>query len=162
MAQPNTKNQQARVNTMSLSSIAKLKELEQNKSQKSTITEIHESEPYTEEQLWKQWDDFAARLLNKGEMLKHSLLKMSKPRLIDGIIWHELPNKGTAMDFESLKPAILNHLRSALKNHNIDIKIEVNEEIIKEKAFSVEEKAERFKEINDNFDLLRKMLDLEI
>lgn len=147
---------------MSLKSIAQSKLLEAQKADLHTPSEIHERENYSEEDLWKHWHDFAQLLFNKGEKIKHSLMLMTKPRLDGHIIHHELPNQGSRMEFEDFKNAILRYLHTKLRNHDIDIKIHVNEEIIKQKAFSVEEKATRFSEMNPDFDVLRKMLDLEI
>jgi hypothetical protein len=153
---------QLKVNSMSLKSIVQNQLLEAQKAERSNTSEIHEKEPYTEEELWNQWHDYAQILLNKGERIKHSLMLMTKPRLDGHLIYHELPNLGSKMEFEEFKNAVLRHLRTKLRNHDIDLKIHVNEEIIKQKAFSIEEKANRFNEMNPDFELLRKLLDLEI
>jgi len=151
-----------KVNSMSLKSIEQNKLLEAQKASLQTPSEIHERENYTEEELWKHWNDFAQLLYDKGEKIKHSLMLITKPRLNEHTIHHELPNQGSQMEFEKFKNAILRYLHTKLRNHDIQIKIHVNEEIIKQKAFSIEEKASRFSEMNPDFELLRKMLDLEI
>ena len=55
---------------------------------------------------------------------------------------------------------LLGHLRGHLHNHDIHIKVLVNEAIENKFAFTPQDKYNRMNEINPNLELLRKTFDL--
>lgn len=92
-----------------------------------------------------------------------SLLRMNEPTLTKNFaVEYELPNEGSKLDFEKEKPELLSYLKSHLHNHQITIQVIVNEAIKIKTAFTIQEKYERFKEINPNLELLKKTFDLDI
>ncbi len=91
-----------------------------------------------------------------------SLLKISDPKLDGTTIIHELPNAGSKIDFETELHGLLGYLRGHLHNHDISIKIVVNESIEKRFAFTALDKYNRLNEINPNMELLKKIFDLDI
>lgn len=110
----------------------------------------------------EQWLKYAQRLGNKGYRIVESLLLINEPKLEGETIIHELPNESSKIDFEGEKHDLLGYLRGKLHNHNITIEIRINESIEMKKAFTIEEKYERLKEINPALDLLRKTFDLDL
>ena len=108
------------------------------------------------------WNKYAERLGEKGHKIMESLLLISDPKLDGTTIIHELPNAGSKLDFESELNGLLGYLRGHLHNHDIAIKIVVNETIEKKFAFTAIDKFNRLNELNPNLELLRKTFDLDI
>lgn len=108
------------------------------------------------------WNKYAARLNDKGHKIMESLLKISDPKLEGTTIIHELPNEGSKIDFETQLNGLLGFLRGHLHNHDIDVKVVVNESIEKKFAFTALDKYNRLNEINPNLELLKKTFDLDI
>lgn len=151
-----------KVSAFSLKSIAIKKELAE--SQKSAIKDTTHlpSEEFTETEMLEQWFKYAQRLDDRGHKIMESLLCINEPTLDGTTIIHELPNEGSKIDFEREMHELLGYLRGKLHNHDIKIKIVVNEALIAKKAFTPQDKYNRLNEINPSLDLLRKTFDLDI
>ena len=76
-----------------------------------------------------QWNKFALKLEEKGQMIMDSLMLINDPKLEGTKITHELPNEGTKLDFEQSKNEVLGYLRGMLHNHDIAIELVVNEKM---------------------------------
>lgn len=147
---------------MSLGSVRAKKELE---AQLKPIERHHDelpTEPFTETQMLEQWVKYANRLGGKGYKILESLLLLNDPTLEGTTIIHELPNESSKIDFEGEKHDLLGYLRGKLHNHNITIEIKINDTIAVKKAFTVQEKYDRLKEINPALEVLRKTFDLDL
>jgi hypothetical protein len=151
----------AKVSALSLASIRAKKELEQ--SGKSAVKEQAElpTEPFSETDMLLQWNKYAQRLSDKGHKIMEALLLINDPKLAGTTIKHELPNEGSAIDFESGKNELLGYLRGKLHNHDITIEVIVNENISNRKAFTPQDRFNRLNEINPSLELLRKTFDLD-
>jgi hypothetical protein len=169
--EPNGKDLQAespqvektvRVSAFSLKSIKAKKELEQQA--KAAIGEENHlpTESFNETDMMMQWTRYAQRLGDRGQKIMESLMLMSDPKLQGTTIVHELPNEGTKIDFESGKADLLGYLRGKLHNHDIDLKIVVNESIDSRKAFTPQDRYNRLNQINPSLELLRKTFDLDL
>ncbi|RZJ66186.1 MAG: DNA polymerase III [Flavobacterium sp.] len=108
-----------------------------------------------------QWNKFAQRLSDKGQKIMESLLLINDPKLEGTTIIHELPNEGSKIDFESGKHDLVGYLRGKLHNHDIEIKIIVNESMESKKAFTPQDRYNRLNQINPNLDTLRRTFDLD-
>jgi hypothetical protein len=151
-----------KVSALSLGSIRAKKELE---AQLKPVERHHDelpTEPFTETQMLEQWVKYANKLGEKGYKILESLLLLNDPKLEGTTIIHELPNESSKIDFEGEKHDLLGYLRGKLHNHNITIEIRVNETIELKKAFTVQEKYDRLKEINPALELLKKTFDLDL
>lgn len=151
-----------KVSAFSLSSIKQKKELAEAQMLVVRETIQYSTEPFTETDMLLQWNKFAVRLEEKGQMIIHSLMLMNDPKLEGTKITHELPNEGTRLEFERTKNEILGYLRGKLHNHNIEIELIVNEKIENKRAFTPQDKFNRMNDINPNLELLRKMFDLDV
>ena len=120
------------------------------------------TEPFTETDMLLQWNKYAQRLSDRGHKIMESLLLLNDPKLEGTTIVHELPNEGSKIDFESEKHELVGYLRGKLHNHDIDIKIVVNESMDSKKAFTPQDRYNRLNEINPALELLRKTFDLDI
>lgn len=147
---------------MSLSSIRAKRELQE--STKGIVKEevLLPTEAFNETDMLLYWNKYAQRLGDKGHKIMESLLMISDPKLEGTTIIHELPNGGSKIDFETELNGLLGYLRGHLHNHDITIKIVVNESIEKKFAFTALDKFNRLNEINPNLELLKKTFDLDI
>lgn len=153
---------QPKVSALSLASIKAKKEMAE--TQKSITKEIKylPNEAFTETQLLEQWVKYAQKLEDKGQKIMSSLLTLNDPKLDATVVTHELPNESSKIDFERELPHLLGYLRGKLHNHDLEIKVVINESIEIKKAFTAQDKYNRFVELNPNIELLRKFFDLDI
>jgi hypothetical protein len=87
---------------------------------------------------------------------------MNDPVLDKTTIIHELPNQGTKIDFEQIQNELLGYLRGMLHNHDITIRLVVNEKMESKRAFTPQDKFNRLNQINPHLEDLRKAFDLDI
>lgn len=151
----------AGVSAFSLASIRAKKELQKEKDSLA-VEEIHlPKESFSETEMQYQWIKYANRLGDKGQKIMESLLLINDPKLEGTLIIHELPNESSKHDFESEKRELLGYLRGMLKNHDIDIKLVVNESIDSKKAFTAQDRYNRLNELNPNLEKFKKLFDLD-
>jgi hypothetical protein len=145
-----------------LASIKQKKELAD--AQKLVVRETiqYPTEPFNETDMLLQWNKFALRLEEKGQMIMHTLMLMNDPKLEGTKITHELANEGNKLEFESTKNEVLGYLRGKLHNHDIEIELIVNEKMENKRAFTPRDKFNRMNELNPNLEILRKMFDLDV
>ena len=162
IAIPTITNGEPKVSAFSLASIKQKKELAE--AQKLVTKEViqYPTEPFTETDMLLQWNKFAMKLEEKGQMIMHSLMLINDPKLDGAKITHELPNEGTRLEFERTKNELLGYLRGMLHNHDIEIELVVNEKMENKRAFTPQDKFNRLNEINPNLELLRKTFDLDV
>lgn len=159
---PIISNGEPKVSAFSLASIKQKKELAE--AQKLVTKEAiqYPTEPFNETDMLLQWNKFALKLEEKGQMIMHSLMLINDPKLDGYKITHELPNEGTQLEFERTKNEVLGYLRGMLHNHDIEIELVVNEKMENKRAFTPQDKFNRLNEINPNLELLRKTFDLDV
>ena len=152
---------QIKVSALSLKSIRAKKEFEQaNKANAKEETHLP-TEAFNETDLLLQWTKYAQRLSDKGHKIMESLMLINDPKLQGTTVIHELPNESAKLDFESGKHDLVGYLRGKLHNHDIDIRLVVNESIDSRKAFTPQDRFNRLNEINPSLELLRKTFDLD-
>jgi len=147
---------------LSLSSIRAKKEHE-IKKQGNVIDEKNlPKEVFNQEQLTEVWNTFITKIEAEGKMNLAAILSIGKPKLKDTTIHLTFPNSTNKVEVERQSFDLLQFLRSTLKNYDISLAIEVNEEMQKKFAYTPEEKYDKLKEKNPNIELLRKIFDLDI
>jgi len=147
---------------LSISSIrAKRELLESNKSLVKETVHLP-TQAFTETEMLLQWSKYAQKLSDKGHKIMESLLLINDPKLEGSTIFHELPNDGSKIDFETEKYELLGYLRGTLHNHDIMIEVVVNEQVENKFAFTALDKYNRLNELNPNLELLKKTFDLDI
>ena len=162
VANPQPTYNEPKISSLSLASIKAKKELLE--AQKGIVKEAVQlpTESFTETEMQEFWFKFADRLGDKGYKIMESLLRINDPKLNGTTVVHELPNEGAKIDFEREKHELLTYLRSHLHNHEISIEINVNEKMESKKAFTAQDKYNRFNELNPNLEVLKKTFDLDI
>ena len=154
-------NSDQKVSKLSLNSIKAVAALKEANNAVVKDTVYLPNETFTETEMLIFWDKYAQRLSDKGHKIMESLLQINKPKLIDNLIIHELPNEGSKIDFETEKHELLQYLRSHLKNHELSIRVDVNEVVSQKFAFTDQDKYERLLNLNPNLELLKKTFDLD-
>ena len=163
IAIPTIINGEPKVSAFSLASIKQKKELAE--AQKLVTKEAiqYPTESFTETDMLLQWNKFAMKLEEKGQMILNSLMTITTPKLEGTIIFYELPNEGSKIDFEKAKNELLGYLRGMLHNHDIEIQVLVNEKVeTKRSLLSSQEKFNRLKEINPAIEDLKTTFGLDL
>lgn len=151
-----------KVSALSLSSIRAKRELEKaNSSIVRNVADLPKND-FTHTDMLLHWNKYAQRLGNKGYKIMESLLLINDPKLDGTMIYHELPNEGSKIDFDSEKHDLLGYLRGKLHNHDIQIEVVVNETVENKFAFTPQDKFNRMNEINPALEVLRRTFDLDI
>ncbi|MBT8211417.1 MAG: DNA polymerase III subunit gamma/tau, partial [Eudoraea sp.] len=152
-----------RISGLSLSSLKAKREHEQlKKDQKPQHTELPK-EPFTEEALQNCWAAYVSKLEKSGKKIMASTLSTDVPKLLgDHVIWIELPNNTMKKEIEREQSDLLSYLRKHLRNHDLSLKISVNEEAAKKYAYTPQEKYEKLREKNPEIDILKNQFDLEL
>lgn len=151
-----------KVSALSLSSIRAKRELEKaNSSIVRNVADLPKND-FTHTDMLLHWNKYAQRLGDKGYKIMESLLLINDPKLDGTMIYHELPNEGSKIDFDSEKHNLLGYLRGKLHNHDIQIEVVVNETVENKFAFTPQDKFNRMNEINPALEVLRRTFDLDI
>ena len=157
------KNMPKRVSGFSISSIKAKKEFEQNKRPEILDEENLPKEKFTEEEMQAYWNKYIEKLEKDGKKIMASNLNVDIPRLKNATtIWIESPNEGIKHDIINQQNALLAYLKRKLKNYDLSLHIDVNEETAKKFIFTPQEKYEKLREVNPVIDLLRREFDLDL
>ncbi|MGB5371561.1 MAG: DNA polymerase III subunit gamma/tau [Flavobacteriaceae bacterium] len=152
-----------RVSSWSISGLKAKKEHLLLKEDAKIDKENLPNDAFTEEVLVQYWNRFVKDIDDKGQKILSSNLATDIPKILKGdTIWIELPNDTMKKEVEREQNKLLDHLRSNLNNHRINLKITVNEEAAKKYAFTPEEKYQKLREKNPAIDLLRQEFDLDL
>jgi DNA polymerase III subunit gamma/tau len=151
-----------RVSGLSIKSLEAKKAHELNKIEVVIDEDNLPEDNFTQEALEQHWNNFVSDIDAKGQKILASNLGTDKPRLGKGHTIHiELPNDTMKKEIEREQYGLLQHLRTQLNNHLIELHIQVNEESAKKYAFTPAEKYEKLRARNPAIDLLRKEFDLD-
>ena len=131
----------SKVSGLSLSSIRAKKEYLAQKRGARPDQEDLPREPFDEATLQSHWKDYVALVEQKGQKILASNLASDVPKLIgDHTLWIELPNSTMKKEVERDQLELLEYLREKLRNHDIQLKVTVNEETARQYAFTPQEK----------------------
>ena len=119
-------------------------------------------EDFTLEAFHNAWKDYISSLHRKGEKIMASMLEMNTPKMIGTEIHIEFPNESLKLELERAQYPLMEYLRKSLRNFDLSLHIEVNEEIAKQYAFTPLEKYEKLKEKNPNIEILKTTFGLDL
>ncbi|WP_292946009.1 DNA polymerase III subunit gamma/tau [Olleya sp. UBA1516] len=121
-------------------------------------------EPFNQDELTEVWNAFVHQIEKEGKFNLASILSIDKPTLAeDGFsIKLTFPNATNKVEVERQSFDLMSYLRKNLKNYDIALDINVNEELDTKYAYTPIEKYEKLKEKNPNLELLRKTFDLDV
>ncbi|GAA4278783.1 DNA polymerase III subunit gamma/tau [Aquimarina mytili] len=155
-------NRDRKTSGLSLSSIRKKKEHQENKQEKVIDPKNLPTEDFTESEMQDGWIEYGKLQDKKGERIIGSMFAMNIPTLDGHTICLELPNQSMKVDLEAAQSGLLQFLYKKLNNFSITLKITVNEEASKKYAFTPQDKYEKLREKNPLIDKLRSDFDLDI
>ncbi len=78
------------------------------------------------------------------------------------VIYLTYSNNTNKIELERAQYPLLAYLRKTLKNFDLHLHINVNEELAKKYAFTPQEKYDKLKEKNSNIELLKQTFGLDI
>lgn len=157
-----TISQENKIKAFSLKSIQQKKELLAQIKPEVLEETVHLAEPFTENDLMVQWNKFAQKMEAHGEKMIYSLFTLHTPTLKnETTIVHKVPNASSKMEFDRIKGDLLGYLRGMLHNHYIQLELVEDEHVAIHKAYTIQDKYQRFVEINPTIELLRKTFDLD-
>ncbi|RLJ60962.1 DNA polymerase-3 subunit gamma/tau [Lacinutrix venerupis] len=151
-----------RTSGLSLKSIRAKKEHEIKQMEVVVDEENLPREAFSQDELTKVWNTFVTKIEAEGKMNLAAILSIDKPTLKGTTIHLTFPNATNKVEVERQSFDLLQFLRKTLKNYDISLDIDVNEEMQKKFAYTPDEKYEKLKEKNPNIELLRKTFDLDL
>ncbi len=138
-----------------------VKEAEPEKTQPEKKDNII-STPVDQEKLDKAWNEFAAKEKAAGKHQLFSTLTHRKPKLIsDDLIELEIVNISQENLLNEEKKALMDYLRSALKNDKIQFQVKLLDSPKDETVYTAKEKYQKMVERNPALEEMRKKLGLE-
>jgi DNA polymerase-3 subunit gamma/tau len=150
------------VSSLSLASIRKKKEWEQQQKPVEKVGELP-NDPFTQEQLEQYWKKWQEQKTKKREQNLASLFQLSQPKIVnENIIEYTVPSPLNKVELEREFVYFLPYIREGLKNYDIQIKVVVKETEEKNFIYTPEEKYNRLREINPAIDELLRKLDLDL
>ncbi|WP_053993016.1 DNA polymerase III subunit gamma/tau [Mangrovimonas sp. TPBH4] len=120
------------------------------------------TEAFTPEEFTQAWNAYIEKLQLKGEKIMASILEMNTPKLNGTNIGLEFPNSTLKVELERAQNPLMEFLKNRLKNFDLRLDITVNEEIVKQYAFTPEDQYEKLKEKNPNIEKLRSIFGLDL
>ena len=132
-----------RTSGLSLSSIRAKKEHEIKQMDVVVDEENLPRESFTQNDLNSKWNTFVDRIDAEGKKNLAAILSIDKPTLKGTEIHLTFPNSTNKVEVERQSFDLLQFLRKSLKNYDISLVIEVNEEMQKKFAYTPEEKYEK-------------------
>ncbi|MGB2475196.1 MAG: hypothetical protein ACPIB2_00775 [Flavobacteriaceae bacterium] len=150
------------VASLSLASVQKKKEWEQQQKPSETKTDLPK-DPFTQEELELHWNRYQEEKIKKREQNLASLFKLDTPRIkAENLLEYTVPSPLNKVELEREFVYFLPYLKKALNNFSIQIEVVVKLSEEKNFIYTPEEKYQRLKEINPALEKLRKELDLDL
>lgn len=156
------KKKPKKVSGLSLKSIAAKKKHKEEQLKKKKTHKVEILEEFTETELLQAWDKYIKYLNKKGQKILASNLAADRPELEGTIIKLELPNDTMKKEIELEQGALMSYLKEKLRNTDLSLEINVNEEVSKKYAFTPIEKYNKLKEKNPLVQKLKDTFDLDI
>ena len=119
-------------------------------------------EPFTSEAFQHYWQAYIQHLLSRGERLQASILQIANKQLEGTVLHLEVGTQTAKTDVIEMEPKLLAYLHKQLRNYDLKIEIQVNEEISKRILVTPEEKYNRLLQLNPLLQDFRNAFSLAI
>jgi len=133
---------------------------------KTTPDQVQEDalpeEPFTEESAQETWASYAVHLRERGQLILASIMEADTPKLKGNKLVLRYPNLSMKEDLEKAQGQVLEYVKAALNNYNIELEIHVDKTVEKKYAYTDHEKFLKLVDKNPAIDLLRRSFDLEL
>lgn len=107
------------------------------------------------------WEEYTEKQEIKGRYNIASILRISKPTIIDNEIFYKVPNNTSGLEVESEKNQLILFLRNKLKN-KVNLTIEIDKTIDKKLAYTNKDKYDILRKKNPLIEEFRKSLGLSV
>jgi len=159
----NIKERSKRVSGLSISSLKAKKAHELGKIEVVIDENDLPRDPFSEQEMQEQWNNYVQKLDNAGRKILASNLSIDQPKLQDeNTLLIQLPNHTMKKEIEREQSGLMDFLKAGLNNYELRLKISVQEDHAKQFIYTPEEKYEKLREKNPAIDLLRKEFDLDL
>ncbi|HEY0244236.1 MAG TPA: DNA polymerase III subunit gamma/tau, partial [Mucilaginibacter sp.] len=119
-------------------------------------------EDFTFDDFLKLWNLHAATIKAEGKMSLFTIFISEVPKMLGPNLFEiVVENKVQENLFKTEKPALLNYLRSSLKNFNIDVNARVDERIVVKRPYTSQEKFQHMAAKNPELMELKKRFNLD-
>lgn len=121
-----------------------------------------DQEDFTFDDFLKLWNLHAATIKADGRMSLFTIFISEVPKMLGPTRFEVIvENKVQENLFKSEKPALLNYLRSTLRNFNIDVNARVDEQVVKKRPYTSQEKFQYMAAKNPELMELKKRFNLD-
>jgi len=157
---PNSSSSSTSVKIPSLKDFDKIPDAESIEDDPYIKGEARES--FTFDGFLKLWNEHAATIKADGRMSLFTIFisevpKMLGPELFEVVV----ENKVQENLFKTEKPALLNYLRSSLKNFGVDVNVRVDEQVVVKRPYTNQEKFQHMAAKNPEIIELKKRFNLD-
>jgi DNA polymerase-3 subunit gamma/tau len=121
-----------------------------------------DKEDFAFDEFLKLWNTHAAKIKAEGKMSLFTIFISEAPKMLSPYIFEVVvENKVQENLFKNEKPALLNYLRSSLKNFTIDVNPRVEEQVVSKRPYTSQEKFQYMAAKNPELIELRKRFNLD-
>jgi DNA polymerase-3 subunit gamma/tau len=122
----------------------------------------NDKEPFTPESFSKCWNDYAARVKADGKATLGTMLTANAPVMLQPYTFEIIvSNRTQEAVFREEKPGLMNHLRTTLRNFDIDVQTRIDEQTVVRKPYTTIEKFQHMAAKNPQLIELKKRFNLE-
>jgi len=122
----------------------------------------NDKEDFTFDDFLKLWNMHAATVKADGKMSLFTIFISEVPKMLSPCLFEILvENKVQENLFKTEKPALLNYLRSSLKNFSIDVNARVDEQVVVKRPYTSQEKFQHMAAKNPELIELKKRFNLD-
>jgi DNA polymerase-3 subunit gamma/tau len=122
----------------------------------------NDKEDFTFDEFLKLWNLHAATIKADGKMSLFTIFISEVPKLLSPNQFEiVVENKVQENLFKTEKPALLNYLRSSLRNFDIDVNVRVDEQVVVKRPYTSQEKFQHMAAKNPELMELKKRFNLD-
>ena len=122
----------------------------------------NDKEDFTNDAFLKCWNDYAAKVKTDGKATLVTILTANAPVMIKPAMFEIIvSNRTQETVFRDEKPGLMNHLRTTLRNFDIEVNTRIDEQTVVRKPYTSIEKFQHMAAKNPQLMELKKRFNLE-
>lgn len=121
-----------------------------------------DKESFTPDSFLKCWNEYTAKVKGEGKSTLFTILGVSPPVMLQPCLFEiVVSNRTQEAVFREEKPGLMNHLRTSLRNFDIEVNVRVDEQVVVRKPYTAIEKFQHMAAKNPQLIELRKTFGLD-
>ncbi|MDT3404746.1 DNA polymerase III subunit gamma/tau [Mucilaginibacter terrae] len=121
-----------------------------------------DKESFTNDSFLKCWNDYVAKVKAENKSTLVAILTTSAPVMLQPYVFDLIiSNRTQEVVFREEKPGLMNHLRTTLRNFDIEVNARVDEQVVVRKPYTSIEKFQHMAAKNPNLMELKKTFGLD-